>query len=74
LTVAEQTVLDRLLRRGRQDDHKEAILERFREYEEVTKPILDHFRKAKVPIFDIDGDNAVDTIHQEIKQAITSVA
>jgi len=74
LTVGEQTVLDRLLRRGRQDDHKEAILERFREYEEITKPILDHFRSAKVPIFDIDGEDSVNTIHQEIKQAITSLA
>jgi adenylate kinase len=74
LVVDEQTVLDRLLQRGRPDDHKEAILERFREYEEVTKPILDHFRKAEIPIFDIKGEGGVDAIHNEIRQAITSVA
>jgi adenylate kinase len=74
LTIDEQTVLDRLLKRGRQDDHKEAILERFEEYEAVTKPILDHFRKAKVPIFDFNGDDSVENIHKEIKQAIDSVA
>jgi adenylate kinase len=73
LTVDEETVLDRLLQRGRQDDHKEAILERFREYEEVTKPILDHFKQAKVPVFDIDGQDKIGVIHREIKQAIASI-
>jgi adenylate kinase len=73
LTVDEETVLQRLLQRGRQDDHKEAILERFREYEEVTKPILAHFRNAKVPIFEVEGEGDMNTIHKEIKQAIESV-
>lgn len=73
LVVDEQTVLDRLLQRGRPDDHKEAILERFREYEEVTKPILDHFRKVNVPIFDFNGEDSVEAIHNEIKMAIASV-
>lgn len=73
LIVDEQTVLERLLKRGRQDDHKEAILERFREYDEVTKPILDHFKKAQIPIFDIGSDKAVGKIHQEIKQAVSSL-
>lgn len=73
LVVDEETVLDRLLQRGRPDDHKEAILERFREYEEVTRPILDHFKKAEVPIFDIKGEGEVASIHDEIKQAIASV-
>jgi adenylate kinase len=72
LIVDEETVLERLLKRGRQDDHKEAILERFREYEEVTKPILDHFKKADVPIFDIDGDGGMTTIHNQIKKDISS--
>lgn len=70
LVIGEQTALDRLLQRGRQDDTKEAILERMREYEEVTTPILDHFKKAQVPVFDIDGDESVQTIHGRIKQVI----
>lgn len=73
LVVDQQTVLDRLLKRGRQDDHKEAILERFREYEEVTRPILDHFRQARVPIFDVDGDGDIEAIHDQIKKDISSV-
>ena len=70
LTVDQETVLDRLLQRGRQDDHKEAIIERFTEYEEVTKPILDHFKEADVPVYDIDGEGSIKTIHQQIKTAL----
>lgn len=73
LVISEQTALDRLLQRGRQDDTREAILERMREYEEVTTPIIDHFKKAQVPIFDIDGDGSMKAIHDNIRQAITSV-
>jgi len=74
LMVNEQTVLDRLSRRGRQDDHKEAILERLREFEEVVKPIIGHFKDAKVPVFDIDGDGEISVIHEKIKQAIASLS
>jgi adenylate kinase len=74
LTVDKETVLDRLLKRGRQDDHKEAILERFQEYEEVIRPILDHFKKADVPVFDVNGDDQVETIHSKIKQDLHSVS
>ncbi len=72
LTISKQTVLDRLLQRGRQDDNQEAIMERLREFDEVVRPILDHFKSANVPVFDINGDSAVETVHQEIKQAIGS--
>jgi adenylate kinase len=74
LVIDEQTALDRLLQRGRQDDTKEAILERMREYEEVTTPILDHFKKAGVPIFDVSGQGDVHDIHKQIKSAVMSVS
>jgi adenylate kinase len=72
LTASEETVLERLLQRGRQDDHREAIVERFREYEETIKPILAHFRDAGVPVFDIEGEGEIQDIHQEIKKALQS--
>lgn len=73
LVIDEEVVLDRLLARGRQDDTREAISERFKEYEEVTTPILDHFKKASIPVFDINGDGDIKEIHNQIKQAIESV-
>ena len=73
LTASEDEVLGRLLKRGRQDDSKESILERFREYEDTVKPILEHFKKANVPVFDINGEKDVNRVHEDIKSALQSV-
>jgi adenylate kinase len=66
LKASEAVVRDRLLGRGRPDDHDEAIAERFREYEDAAKPILEHFKTAGVPVYDIDGEQEVMAIHQAI--------
>ena len=70
ITANEAVVKDRLLTRGRQDDTAEAIDERFREYEEAIKPILDDFRKADVSVCDINGEQAVQNVHDDILAAI----
>lgn len=70
LTASEEAVMDRLLGRGRQDDHKEAISERFREYEEAIKPILAHFKQAGIPVCDIDGEQEPEKVHTDIMQAL----
>jgi len=56
LTASEEVVKQRLLGRGRQDDTEEAISERFNEYEQNIKPILDQFRQAGIKVCDINGD------------------
>lgn len=73
LTASEDAVLKRLLDRGRQDDNREAIVERFSEYEETIKPILDHFKDAGVPIFNISGEGDIREIHSQVKQALQTV-
>lgn len=70
LTASEQVVRERLIGRGRPDDHDEAIAERFKEYEEAAKPILEHFKAAQVPVFDINGEQEVQTIHKAIVEAL----
>lgn len=70
LTADENTVLERLLGRGRQDDTEEAIRERFEEYEAQVKPILEHFKQAKIPVFDIDGDQSTDKVQKDIREAL----
>jgi adenylate kinase len=70
LTASEDVVLERLLGRGRQDDHKEAIAERFREYEQAIKPILEHFKQAGIPVYDINGEQEPETVHQDIIKAL----
>lgn len=70
LTADEDTVLERLLGRGRQDDTEEAIRERFEEYEAQVKPILKHFKAANIPVFDIDGDQAPDKVQAVIRDIL----
>lgn len=70
LTASQETVSSRLLARGRQDDTKEAIAERFREYDEAIKPILDQFRKAGIAVYDIDGEDSLDSVNKSIRAAL----
>lgn len=73
LKASEEVVLERLLSRGRQDDQKEAILERFREYEQATQPIIHELKEDGVPVFEINGVGEIEAIHEDIVKAVTSV-
>lgn len=66
LAASEEVVLDRLLSRGRIDDTKEAIAERFREYNAVTLPILKHFQQENIKVYDIDAAQTPTEVHDEI--------
>ncbi len=72
LLASQESVLQRLLSRGRQDDNSEAISERFTEYEETIKPILDQFRAANIPVLDINGEQTVDAVHREVLRSLQS--
>jgi adenylate kinase len=70
LAASPEVVKDRLLKRGRQDDTENAIKKRFAEYDAITKPILDYFRQAKVPVYDIDASREPIVVHDEIMHYI----
>lgn len=70
LIASEEEVTERLLERGRQDDTRQAIAERFREYEQSSKPILEHFEQAGVPVLKVKGEGDVEEIQQNIRQAL----
>jgi adenylate kinase len=65
-----EVVKQRLLARGRQDDTEEAIKKRFTEYETVTMPIVDYFRHNQAPVYDIDADQNVQTVHDQIMRCL----
>ena len=44
LDVEEPQLVDRLLHRGRPDDDRETIRERFRQYHRLTQPLLEYYR------------------------------
>lgn len=74
ITASEEAVLGRLLSRGRPDDNEEAIRERFEEYEQAIKPLLEDFKSAGVKVHDVNGEQSIDEVHDEIVAAIGSSA
>lgn len=70
LVVSKEAVHERLIARGRPDDNMDAIAERLSEYEEMAKPILEDFKRAGVPIFDIDGAKEIGAVQQDILSAL----
>jgi adenylate kinase len=70
LQASEEVVRDRLLQRGRPDDYDQAIEERFREYQQTIVPILELFKEANIPVYDINGEGSVADIHQTILQTL----
>jgi adenylate kinase len=70
LAATREVVQKRLVARGRQDDTPEAIEERFKEYETVTVPILDHFRKEEIAVHDIDAAQDPRGVHDDIMHHI----
>lgn len=66
LIASEEAVQKRLLSRGRLDDNKEAISERFREYNEEILPILKHFEEAGIRVIEVNAERSVEDVHTDI--------
>jgi adenylate kinase family enzyme len=59
-------VKDRMLARGRQDDTEKAIAARFKEYQDVIKPIKEVLGDNSVPILEINAEQTPDDVYAEI--------
>lgn len=70
MVASKETVRERLLERGRPDDHHEAIDERFDEYEQSIKPILKLFTDKSISVAEINAERSVQDIHQEVLAAV----
>jgi adenylate kinase len=74
--VPEDVLIERLLHRakveGRSDDTRKAITERMHEYRNLTAAVLDHYRKQRVKVHEIDGVGEVDEIFNRIREALNS--
>lgn len=66
LKASEDVVRQRLMHRGRIDDTDEAIAKRFEEYRNVTLPIIEHFSKEGVHVYDIDASQPPRAVHDQI--------
>jgi adenylate kinase len=70
LAASEKVVRERLMQRGRLDDTAEAISKRFKEYQAVTLPILNHFRQEGVRVCDIDAAQDPKDVFVEVLKCI----
>lgn len=66
LSASESVVRERLIERGRVDDNQDAIAKRFEEYHTVTVPIIDHFKKEGIHVYDIDAAQTPREVHDTI--------
>lgn len=68
--ASKTVVRKRLQARGRMDDTDEAIERRFQEYEAVTMPIIDLFRKRGFRVYDIDASQNPKVVHDSILKLV----
>ena len=71
LDVNEDTLVKRLLTRGRIDDNEDTIRTRLKIYKEITEPLIDFYKGKKILKY-IDGDRELKIISDEIKQKMAS--
>ncbi|MFI9406447.1 adenylate kinase [Nocardia sp. NPDC052316] len=65
--VAEDTVVERMLARGRADDNEDVIRNRLRVYREETEPLLQHYDGLVVSV---DGVGEVDEVNARALRAL----
>ncbi len=63
-------VMDRLINRGRPDDHNSAITERFKEYDETIRPIIEDLQKNGVKVVEINGNKAPLDVFMELNKRL----
>ena len=66
LVVPEDEVQARLKERGRQDDQAEVVHDRYEIYKNELTPVLEVYREKGVPIYDINGHQSIEAVHETI--------
>ena len=56
----------------RDDDKPEAVRKRLALYHRQTVPVIEFYRGLGVPVHKVDGEQSIDTVFEEITQAIDS--
>ena len=66
LNLNEETLVNRLLNRGRTDDSEKIIRTRLDIYRETTQPLIGYYQSLNILDY-IDGDRDLKTISEDIK-------
>jgi adenylate kinase len=71
LDVADDTLVTRLLSRGRKDDNEETIRRRLEVYRELTAPVIGFYQERNL-IESVDGDRPQVDVTRSIEQIIAA--
>ncbi len=66
LEAAEDVVRNRLRSRGRIDDKDEVVEERFREYANLTLPLVDWYKEHNIKVVNINAERSVYEVNDEV--------
>lgn len=73
LTCPEETLLERLLERGktsgREDDNEESIRKRFRTFIQTSMPVVEYYQEKR-KVVKINSNKPIDEVYKEIQDAI----
>lgn len=64
---------ERLIDRGRPDDHEPAISERFQEYEITIKPILKTLKDDGITVINISANQTEQKVHDDIVHKLQTI-
>jgi len=70
LKIPKQVAVERLLKRGRIDDYKEAIEKRLDEYYQQIEQILEYYRKLG-SVLEINAETGIEEVWQQIKEKLS---
>jgi adenylate kinase len=69
LDVPQDQLVERLVARGRPDDDRQTIAERFRQYDSLTQPVLEYYRQRGV-LRQIDGHGPQEAVFERVRKAV----
>jgi len=69
LDVPDDVITGRLLARGRADDTADVIVQRLRQYEADTEPLVEYYRERGV-LVRVDGDRPADEITADLLETV----
>lgn len=73
INIDFDTSLARLVgKRGRMDDNVEAIKAKWRLFDEITKPVAEHYQKEGL-LVEVDGRGSIEEVHREVVKAVSQV-
>lgn len=54
----------------RDDDREETVRHRLEVYRESTAPLVEHYRRAGVPVHTVDGDRAIEAVQADVLEKL----